>query len=230
MRKLVKETIYLLGGFGILLFAHDLFAGGRLEVSVQTGKHYIHNVFRVQMEPQMAFWVEDTKGTFIDNIYVTKSFYKNYLKGEVKHPESLPVWLLRYETGKKRDTNKGIDAVSGATPVESFKKQWNIPGDFSRDTLVIFAEINNLFDYNETYKKRLTRRSNKELEVSSGVNGQPSVIYYGTIVLDSSKQEAEIFLSGIGEVQGKHGMVSTDIKKLTSARSIVETIHVTYTP
>lgn len=222
--------IFLLGGFGILLFTHDLFAGGRLEVSVQTGEYYIHNVFRVQMEPQMAFWIEDTKGTFIDNIYVTKFFYKNYLKGEIKRSESLPVWLLRHEIGKKGDTEKGIDAVSGATPVQSFKKHWNIPDGFSNDTLVIFAEINNSFDYNETYKKRLTRRSNKELEVFSGVNGQPSVIYYGTIVLDSSKQEAEIFLSGIGEVQGKHGMVSTDIKKLTSARSIVETIHVTYTP
>lgn len=170
-----------------------------------------------ERKPQFAVWVENTDGTFVKTLYVTKSASsKGWTFGpDEGRPESLPVWYAAkgQDPAKKLKKNE-LDVSTGATP----KKGTVIKIDSELEpgkTYVIKAEFNQSFDYNETWTKE-----------NSGVNGQPSVIYTGLITPDGSEQEVTLTFAGTGSVDGSDGMIHTEFSdKITTAKNIIDRIY-----
>lgn len=127
--------------------------------------------------PQLALWIEDGEGNYIETIYVTKSAAKKSWKFAPKEgrPESLPCW---YKASGVNPAKEGIevDVCSGATPKKGLFIEHEIDLDKNTEYL-IKGEVNQSFDYNEFYTKK-----------NSGVDGQPSVEYFGK--LDFKKETA----------------------------------------
>lgn len=60
---------------------------------------------------QFAVWIEDTDGSLIKTLYVTKFTAKG---GYKKRPDAIPVWVEK--SGLASMSKKEIDAITGATP------------------------------------------------------------------------------------------------------------------
>ncbi len=78
-------------------------AGRKLSIDVKAGPHYSGpgaKVLGVTLTgiPQMAIWVEDTEGNYLETLYVTKkASNSSYLQGffgteQARRPEALPHW------------------------------------------------------------------------------------------------------------------------------------------
>lgn len=188
-----------------------------ITVSVGAGQHW-----KQKREPQFAVWLEDSDGNFVRTLYVTeRASRQNWIMGPKEgRPESLPVW---YSASKQKDgaskaasagEGQQLDAVTGATP----KGGIIFAAEIEDKPYIIRAEFNTSFDYNDFYTKK-----------SSGVNGQPSVVYSAEIPQDFCKDSGEIKLvfSGCGSIDGSDGKLHTDASKLTTAKSIVKLVAVT---
>ena len=111
--------------------------GKGLTIEVKAGDHYSGpgaSVLGVRLTgvPQMAIWIEDSKGNYIETLYVTKaSSNGSYSAGifsteEVRRPEALPHWA--FSRGVRSDDGSMMpsiaqplaDAITGATPLSSF--------------------------------------------------------------------------------------------------------------
>ena len=212
--------------------------GAKLEITVNTGKHYTHSyrwgILNLRLAPQMAFWLEDEKGNFAANIYITyRSATSKWVGGkDIRRPAALPVWShaqgIQYKDGLYMpDRDHPLpDAVTGATPKQSFTKEWNIPESLSPGRYVIKAEVNNSFDYNEKYKKDLPE-NDPDLNAE---NGQPSVVYEGEMVLGTKGAKIWLAACGHGHPTGRDGKIYADMKGLTSALEVVDSIAVEYLP
>jgi hypothetical protein len=210
----------------------------QLQIGVKAGQHYTHSykwgIIKLRLVPQIALWLEDEKGQFAANIYITyRSATSKWAGGkDVRRPAALPVWShrqgIRYSDGLYMpDRDHPLpDAVTGATPKDSFTKEWRIPGSLSPGKYVVWAEVNNSFDYNERYQKDLPEGSPD----FNAENGQPSVVWRGDLVVGS--KPAKIILSpfGHGHPMGKDGEIYTNMKGITDALQIVEDIAVEYLP
>ena len=212
MKKLSSTLIIALIGLSSL-FARDI------TVSVGAGDSWNKG-----KAPQLAVWLEDTEGSYVRTLYVTK---KAGLKSWVfsprdGRPESLPVWYhaSRQDSGKGTAKNASgaepaVDAVSSATP----KGGVTFTQEISGTSFVIKAEINASFDYNGRWTKK-----------NSGVNGQPSLVYAGEIPAAGSAAGEEIILRliGTGAVDGSDGQVHADLEGLDSALALVRMISVSF--
>ncbi len=183
---------------GSYLFASDI------TVSIGAGNH-----FKQKRNPQIAVWLESTDGTYIKTLYVTKSaaLKKWIFSPKGGRPESLPVW---YSASNGNVSEDGFDAVTGATPKGGLV--FNTEIDDGKD-YVIMAELNNSFDYNDYYTKK-----------TSGVNGQPSVVYSALLPANFS-DEIKLNLTGCGSVDGSDGAIQ-QISHLTTALELVDCIAV----
>lgn len=210
MKKTVKNLILSAAGF--VLFALPLSAR-EVTISVGAGQNW-----KQKMDPQAAIWLEDSNGNFIKTLYVTgKASKKNWIFGPKEgRPESLPVWYFASGTDsqmpqKKTKGKTELDAVTSATPKGGMIFKAEIP-----DTdCVIKAEFNTSFDYNKTYTKK-----------TSGVNGQPSVIYSAEISKDA-KEEITLEFLGTGSLDGSDGSISKNTEGLTTAKNIVRIVTIT---
>jgi len=212
--------------------------GAKLKITVDAGKHYTHSyrwgILNLRLVPQMAFWLEDEKGNFAANIYITyKSATSKWAGGkDIRRPAALPVWShaqgIQYKDGLYMpDRDHPLpDAVTGATPKQSFTKEWNIPESLSPGRYVIKAEVNNSFDYNEKYKKDLPENDPD----FNAENGQPSVVYKAEVALGPVAGKISLFPCGHGHPTGKDGKTYADMKGITSALEIVDSIAVEYLP
>ena len=188
-----------------------------ITISVGAGQHW-----KQKREPQFAVWLEDSDGNFVRTLYVTeRASRKNWIMSPKEgRPESLPVWYSasKQEGGASKaasaDEGQQLDAVTGATP----KGGIIFAAEIEDKPYIIKAEFNTSFDYNDFYTKK-----------SSGVNGQPSVVYSAEIPQDFCKDSGEIKLefSGCGSIDGSDGGLHTDASKLTTAKSIVKLVSVT---
>lgn len=173
--------------------------------------------WKEKREPQVAIWLEDENGSYIKTLYVTnRASKKNWIMGPKEgRPESLPVWYhaskfnsSKYVAKNVNSSDVQIDAVTSATP----KSAINFTVEVDDKPCVIKAEFNNSFDYNDFYTKK-----------TSGVNGQPSVVYE-TELPSEIINEIQLQFVGTGDLNGKDGNVSTDISNLTTANKIVKNI------
>ena len=170
----------------------------KISVAVNPGEAYSKRA------PQIAVWVEDSDGTYVGTLFVTKKASGNKWIGSPKdgRPESLPDWYrAKGQNPAVKISKDDLDATTSATP----KKGIVISKDLELEkgkTYVFKCQANQSFDYNEYYTKK-----------NSGVDGQPAVLYAGEIVADGTEKEISLEFSGSRE-------------NLTTADKIIESIYV----
>ena len=210
----------------------------QLQIGIQAGPLYTHSyklgIIKFRLAPQIALWLEDEKGQFITNIYITyRSATSKWWGGkDLRRPAALPVWShrqgIRYSDGLYMPDREHPlpDAMTGATPKESFNKEWPVPGALSPGKYVVWAEVNNSFDYNERYQKELPEGSPD----FNAENGQPSVVWRGELAMGSKPTKIILSRFGHGHPMGKDGKIDTNMEGITDALQIVEGITVEYLP
>ena len=163
--------------------------------------------------PQFALWLEDCGVTYVRTLYVTKKAARKSFIFSPKdgRPESLPVWYAaaKNDMPEKKKSPAEFDAVTSATPKGGVIFEADIEGK----ELVIKAEFNMSFDYNESYTKK-----------NSGVNGQPSVVYSAKIPAEGFDGEMRLDFAGTGAVDGADGEIHPGTEGLTSALKIVKAV------
>ena len=170
----------------------------KISVAVNPGEAYSKRA------PQIAVWVENSDGTYVDTLFVTKKASGNKWIGSPKdgRPESLPDWYrAKGQNPAEKISKDEVDATTSATP----KKGIVISKDLELEkgkTYVFKCQANQSFDYNEYYTKK-----------NSGVDGQPAVLYAGEMIPDGTEKEIKLEFSGSRE-------------KLTTADKIIESIYV----
>lgn len=194
-------------------------------------------IIRLKITPTMAFWIEDTDGKFIKTIYVTQKAAKaKWIGGKnVQRPFALPVWSyargIETAPGVYMPTKEKplLDALSGASPKKEFSKIISAK-DLEAGKYVIKAEINNSYDYNDTYKKGIKRGE----PYYNDVNGQPGVVYAAEITIggadcaDANSTAKTTVLKPIGtsSVTGTSGVIESNLDKITTATKIFSEIEV----
>ena len=183
----------------ILLSAAAAFVWAeKISVAVNPGEAYSKRA------PQIAVWVEDSDGTYVDTLFVTKKASGNKWIGSPKNgrPESLPDWYKsKGQNPAEKISKDEVDATTSATP----KKGIVINKDLSMKkgkTYVFKCQANQSFDYNDYYTKK-----------NSGVDGQPAVLYEGEIIPDGTEKEIKLMLNNKSEF-------------ITTADKIIESIYV----
>lgn len=216
----------LISAILILLSFEGAFAK-EISVKVTPGEHW-----KEKREPQVAVWLEDEDGNYIRTLYVTeRAGHKSWIFGPKEgRPESLPVWYGASKDGSASDKesaspatasasstpsaplSRELDAVTGATP----KSALTLSAQIEDRACIIKAEFNNSFDYNDFYTKK-----------SSGVNGQPSVVYSSKIPADlAAGQEITLDFAGTGSLTGEDSAISKNTQNLTTAKKIVKSVTV----
>ena len=170
----------------------------KISVAVNPGEAYSKRA------PQIAVWIEDSDGTYVGTLFVTKKASGNKWIGSPKdgRPESLPDWYrAKGQNPAVKISKDDLDATTSATP----KKGIVISKDLELEkgkTYVFKCQANQSFDYNEYYTKK-----------TSGVDGQRAVLYAGEMIPDGTEKEIKLEFSGSRE-------------KLTTADKIIESIYV----
>lgn len=170
----------------------------KISVAVNPGEAYSKRA------PQIAVWVEDSDGTYVDTLFVTKKASGNKWIGSPKdgRPESLPDWYrAKGQNPAEKISKDEVDATTSATP----KKGIVISKDLELEkgkTYVFKCQANQSFDYNDYYTKK-----------NSGVDGQPAVLYAGEMIPDGTEKEIKLMLNNKSEF-------------ITTADKIIESIYV----
>lgn len=213
MNKIRKACVLV----GIIFLLGGTAYSQTISVQVSAGKNWT-----MKRSPQCAIWIEKSDGTFCQTLYVTsRAAKKSWIFAPKEgRPESLPVWFARSEaTSATNKKSSDIDAITSATPKGSLsvQQQFNYEED---TTYVIKAEFNHSFDYNTNWPKEAKKTESNY----SGVNGQPSIIYTGTL---PQSGEIELTIEGTGNVTTKDKKIYNELEKLTTAKEIVSHIYVT---
>jgi hypothetical protein len=184
-----------------------------MKLIVTPGEHWQSEMkilfFTKKNNPQTAAWIEDENGTYVTTISVTEKSAKQNWAAAPKEgrPEALPVWNHKLPSSV---SEAGIDALSSATKNASLSTSVDestlIPGNAYK----VFLEINLSFDYNDYYT-----------EDNSGVNGQPSMVYYAQFVAGNT-EGIELTLLGHGSVDGSNGSIDSNQEHITTASSIIK--------
>ncbi len=220
----------------VLTTRYDI-AGRPLVVEVKAGPEYTSPgpvVLGVQLTtvPQMAIWVEDTQGNYLETLYVTKKSATSSYIGElfsdeeVRRPEALPHWS--HQRGVESSDGLLVpskadpmaDALTGATPLHHYDLKTTLESKESQ--IVVKMEVNQSFDYNQTYHKNAF--TDDPIYSGSGNSAQPSLIYSATIDLESSERYSFLKLLGRGHHSGKHGEIISDVSGITTAKNLVERV------
>jgi len=211
--------------------------GKGLIIDIKAGKHYsgpgaVILGVTITGIPQMAVWIEDTQGNYLETLYVTKkasnsSYIQSLFGGEdARRPEALPHWSfsrgIKSGDGLMMPTaeNPIADAITGATPVASFDLTTVTSAE--RDDVVVKFEINRSFDFNEVYHPQAF--PDDAVYSGSGSSAQPSLIYSATINLDDDERYYFMNLIGRGHHSGQDGEVHTDLSGITTAKEMVSRI------
>jgi hypothetical protein len=127
---------------------------GYLTFNMTPGTHYSFEATQFLLgfipisytvQPQVAIWVEDTEGNFIDTLYITDRVRKQdwmFAPSEGR-PEALPVW-------SHLQTND-VDTVSHATPKGESKRSTQLMKGLPPGEYVVKLETNRSYDYNMDY-------------------------------------------------------------------------------
>ncbi len=211
--------------------------GRPLTVEVKAGASYAGlgpEVFGIKLTtvPQMAIWIEDVNGQYLETLYVTKkgatgSYINELFSNEViRRPEALPHWS--YQRGVT--TSDGLmvpssdeplaDALTGATPLHSYELNTRVVSDASK--IVVKLEVNRSFDYNETYSP--TAFPEDPIYSGSGHTAQPSLIYAGQVDLSGEERFTILTLVGRGHHSGAHGEIITDLSGVTTAKQLLDRV------
>lgn len=211
-------------------------------IDLLSSEHYWH--------PQMAVWIEDEQGNYIETLFVSKATAKglffggrskdNYktfdekkdASGEYRRINALPVWShkrgVRYADGMfvPPSDQPLPDAITGATLTDNFILKTSTK---SRDRFSFKIEVNVAFDDNEYYSE-YDFPDDKIFHNGTGQLGQPSIIFNTDIDMNDGKEYYLMELVGHGHRSGQNGTVNPDLSTLTTAKRIVERIVVGVKP
>lgn len=182
---------------------------------------------------QIAIWLTDEKGAFIDTVYVTRKVGQKGLgnrggslddKWGGSRQSTLPVWAhsqgVDYGNGnfyppKDRPLP---DAVSSATPkAGEFVWNWSPKEHLKSGRYNYYVEVNKSFDENAHHNY-------------SWYRGQPSVVWRGSFVVDDKPHEGEAQIVGHGHVSGDTGQIDTDLTTLDTALKLINKVNASYRP
>jgi hypothetical protein len=222
-----KTTAWLLGCLSVTLII------GIVESPAENQDMVSFRIHLTEKGCQMAIWLADGQGKFIDTIYVTR---KVALKGlgnrggglDDKWGGSrlsvLPVWAhhrgVDYGGGNFYPSKKKplADAISSATPkAGEFIWNWHSDASLKPGEYVYYIEVNKSFDDNQHHDY-------------SWYRGQPSVVWKGVIPVGEKPSASKAGIIGHGAVDGADGKIAPDVSSLTTALELIESAEVTFTP
>lgn len=180
----------------------------------------------IHTTPQIAVWLEDSSGRFVQTLKVTyKTAKAKYVGHRGGREESLPVWAFargEIDTrGRRAPSHKTAlpDAVTGASKKEDFAWKLSLDSSAISRGMMLCVEVNNSMDFNHFYKEKLDESS---LGYNKGVNGQPSLVFKAPL----SNNRVSCELVGYGHPAGKDGEIRPVDRSLSSALSLIKTITV----
>jgi hypothetical protein len=221
---------------------YDHTQGGEADITVDflKGKHF--------WNPQLAIWLEDSAGKYIETLLITTStakglFYSgrsssNFKESDnVKVEENTPtrrVDALPYWSHKRNHKySDGFyspppgdplpDAITGATPKENFYFKSDGHSIKNMRSFRIMVEVNVAFDENE-YFSEYDFLEDSLYHGGTGLLGQPSLIYGATINAKDAQRYYLLQLLGHGHHSGATGDLISDVKTISTAKYIVERI------
>jgi hypothetical protein len=191
-------------------------SGARFEIRLEPGPEYSKDMkiawFRYTVWPQVAVWLEGPDGSFIDTLYVTElAVSKNYTTAPKQgRPEALPVWSALKQGS--------ADAVSSPTTVGNAVSYGNgLAARLPAGEYVVKLETNRSYDWNDTFTKKTT-----------GVNGQPSLIYEAKLSVGKGPAKTSFLPIGTGSVDGSDGSVLPGLEGIDTALSLFSAMDVAY--
>ncbi|WP_298516198.1 hypothetical protein [uncultured Kordia sp.] len=211
---------------------HDL----KLSIDVLRSEHYWH--------PQMAIWIEDKNGNYVETLFVSKATAKGLFfggrskdnfkdfdekkdaSGDYRRVNALPVWShkrnVKYADGLyvPPSNNPLPDAISGETFTDNFQL---ITSTKERSEFILKIEINVAFDDNESYSA-YDFPDDETFHNGTGQLGQPSIIFEARIDMNDEKSYYLMDLIGHGHHSGQNGIIYSDVSSLTTAKKIIERI------
>lgn len=214
----------------VLISSNPDGTGRTIEIEMLKGKAHNH--------PTFAIWLEDTNGTIIQTLFVTKAIAQgifnygdrstgHWKPGELRRPSALPYWMHKrgvqneYGTLEPTPANKIADAYTGATPAGNFKLSTRPDRPLSGKVKIVF-EINQTMDWNEYWTNALYPD-----EINYKVSCQPALVYEASVDLEKPGMIVKMKPVGHSHYSGKNGELFTDLKTITTALHIAETITVT---
>ena len=222
------------------IYDHTQGANADITIDFLKGKHF--------WNPQLAIWLEDSAGNYIETLLVTTStakglFYSgrsasNFKESdEVKIEENtatrrvdaLPYWSHkrnnRYSDGffSPPPGEPLPDAITSATPKENFYFKSGRSSIENITSFKVMVEVNVAFDENKYYSE-YDFVEDSLYHGGTGLLGQPSLIYGTTIDHDDTERYYLLSLLGHGHHSGATGDLIEEIKTITTAKEIVERI------
>lgn len=172
--------------------------------------------------PQLAVWLEQPGSNNIQTVWVSHRTGKNQWKGKVECPTSLPYWKSRNvleQSGFKERTliQRLVDALTGATPKEDFNTTVQLPPG-SRWTYYIEANVSG--DFNPAFPMM-----SEEGYPDDDGNGQPSLIYKGTIWTFPDYVSTPALLGRTDQYFAVDSIIQ-DLSGITTAREMFDLIEV----
>lgn len=207
---------------------------GDLKVHIEQGPEWLHDFplalgIKKKNAPQIAVWIEDPEGRHITTLYASYKIATQSwtAAGENRRKESLPHWChvrnVQYADGLYLPTKAQplADAITGATPRESFDLKLRPNGNLQR--FVVKVEVNHSIDFNDHYPRSAAKDAPNYSGGKLG-SGQPAVVYAAEVDLTSDVREFEARLIGHSSSDGSQGTVDPDISTLTTALHIVKRV------
>jgi hypothetical protein len=205
--------------------------------------------------PEVAIWLEDPAGSFVATIFVTRraavedwAGVGGVAEGEAVTPRPLPVWAGSHRGvgvepmascgachGKRRSDDKTtagdpvLEEMTGPAPSAGLTREWPVPERVGPGIYGIRVEVNHWMDPNERYGAAIPPGEPDSSGGPTG-SGQPSLVWGGVVEIGADPSDGGLTLIGHGHPYGANGEVDSDLAGLTTALSIVDTIHVAYAP
>ena len=189
--------------------------GPRFSLELSPGTNYKTTtgwfLFKVPVYPQVAAWVETMDGTYLGTIYVTGKAEKNgWISAPAAgRPEALPVW---------NSLKQGeLDSVSAATSAGETVRSSSLAASLPAGDYVVKLETNRSYDYNATYTT-----------ATSGVCGQPSIVYRAFLAVGRGPAQASFEPIGTGSLDGSDGAIHAGLQGIDTALSLFSRMVVEY--
>ena len=220
------------------VFDHTKGESPDITIDFLKGKHF--------WNPQVAIWIEDSAGNYIETLLVTTStakglFYSGRTASNFKETEeakaeeniptrrvdALPYWSHKrnhkYSDGfYSPPRNQPMpDAISSATPKENFYFKASTGGIENMNSFRVMVEVNVAFDENEFYSE-YDFVDDTLYHGGTGLLGQPSLIYGVTMRRTDNQRYYVLTLLGHGHHSGATGDLITDLTTITTAKHVVE--------
>jgi hypothetical protein len=209
-----------------------------LTVDFLKGKHF--------WNPQVAIWLEDSTGHYLETLLVTTStakglFYagrsalnfkeEDEVKTERSDPtrrvDALPYWSHKrghqYRDGfySPPPGDPLPDGITSATPTGNFLFKTEPESISQLKAFRIMIEINVAFDENEYYSE-YDFPEDSVYHSGTGLLGQPSIIYEARVSKKDQDHYYIMSLLGHGHHSGATGEIFNELNTVTTARYIVE--------